>query len=318
MLKLKRYEKNPILKPQKENSWESQAVFNPGAIYKDGKVHLLYRAIGEYEFYVSRLGYATSSDGFNFERMSNQPVLEPNEKYGKWAIEDPRISELEGKIYLTYVVLTKPAREKGQIAYTVLAKTKDFYNFERLGIITPQGADDRNTVLFSEKIRGKYLMLHRPQEWLGKEYREWGTGQPSSIWLAFSNDLKKWENHQVLMKPQKDWEVKRINAGPPPIKTNKGWLLIYTGVDKNSVYRLGAALLDLKEPKKVISRLTYPILEPEEDYEKIGDTPNVVFSCGAVIIGKDLFVYYGAADKVCALATTPLDELLEELMSFKN
>lgn len=317
MVKLKRYEKNPILKPQKENPWESQAVFNPGAIYKNGKVHLLYRAIGEYENYISRLGYAISIDGFNFKRMSAKPVLEPNEKYGKWAIEDPRIFELEGKIYITYVVLTKPARTKGQIAQTILISTKDFYNFEKIGIITPPKVDDRDTVLFPEKIQGKYVMLDRPQEWTDKDYKEWGTGQASSIWLAFSNDLKKWVNNQVLMKPKEDWEAKKIGSGPPPIKTDKGWLLIYHGVDKNSVYRVGAALLDLKKSSKIISRLPYPILEPEKDYEKIGDVPNVVFPCGAIIIEKELFVYYGGADKICALATISLDEFLSELMNFK-
>jgi len=116
------------------------------------------------------------------------------------------------------------------------------------------------------------------------------------------------------MKPEEDWEAKKIGAGPPPIETEKGWLLIYHGVDENEVYRAGAALLDLKEPWKVIARLPEPILEPEKHYEKVGDVPNVVFPEGAVLIGDELIVFYGAADKYCCAASINIDELLNEML----
>lgn len=312
-MKLERYEGNPILKPNPENWWESYTVFNPGAVLKDGKVYLLYRAVGERKQYISRLGLAISGDGFNFERVSTKPVFEPGRAYDRWACEDPRIIELEGEIYITYVALSKLALMGGKLSYTALLSTKDFRNFKRFGLITSRKVDDRDTVLFSEKIKGKYAMLHRPQEYTNSDldYWEWKTGDPSSIWLAFSKDIKRWGMGQVLMKPQEEWEQRKIGIGPPPIKTTNGWLLIYHGVDKNSVYRAGAALLDLNDPTKVIGRLSYPILEPEEDYEKIGDVPNVVFPCGAVILGKKLFIYYGGADEVCCVATKNLNDILE-------
>lgn len=320
MVKLRRFRYNPILRPVRKSSWESRAVFNPGAIYRNGKVHLLYRAIAEDdECYVSRLGYATSTDGLHFRRESNTPVLEPKEDYEKWAIEDPRITELEGKIYITYVAIDKPALTYGKLSHTALASTKDFRNFRRLGLITKKYLDDRDTVIFPEKIRGKYVMFHRPQGfWPDKHYQEWKTRLPSSIWISFSSSLTKWRMGKTLMRPEQKWEAKKIGIGPSPIKTSEGWLLLYHGVDDGSVYRGGAALLDLVNPEKVVARLPDPIIEPEKDYEKTGDISNVVFPEGAVVINGTLFVYYGGADKVCCAATISLDDLLDYLMKFKT
>ena len=120
------------------------------------------------------------------------------------------------------------------------------------------------------------------------------------------------------MKPEQTWESSKIGAGPPPIKTREGWVLIYHGVDENTVYRAGVALLDLKDPSKVNSRSIHPILDPEKEYERIGDVPNVVFPEGAVVIDDELFVYYGGADKVCCVATVPLAELFNYLLTFKD
>jgi len=316
-MKLKKYKDNPILQPLRENSWESGAVFNPGSLYKNGKVHLLYRAVGEYKNYISCIGYATSLDGFNFTRESVCPVLEPQAEYNEWGIEDPRIVELEGKVYITYVSFSKPALTEGKLSYTVLVSTENFHRFKRIGIIVPKNIDDRDTVLFPERIRGRYIMLHRPQEWTGSDYREWKSHNPSSIWLAISDNLKNWGQHRVLMKPEEEWEFKKIGIGPSPIKTAKGWLLIYHGVDKDNIYRVGAAMLDLNDPTKVIGRTKNPIMEPEERHEREGDIPNVVFPTGAVVIDNVLYVYYGAADKVICLATCDLDDLVNFLLNGK-
>ena len=316
MLKLRRYKNNPILKPNPKNWWESVAVFNPGALLKNGKIYLLYRAIGEYEQYISRLGLAVSDDGFIFERVSKNPVFAPERLYDQWACEDPRITELEGKIYITYVALLKPARSKGQTSLTALLSTKDFRNFRRLGVLTSRQIDDRDTVLFPEKIKGRYVILHRPQEYIGADYREWKSGGPPSIWIVFSDEIRRWDIGQVLMRPQEDWEAKKIGASPPPLKTSKGWLLIYHGVDDKHVYRAGIALLALENPSRVIARLPYSVLEPEKDYEKKGDVPNVVFPEGVIIKDGILFVYYGGADKVCCLATVKLASVLKELKKF--
>jgi predicted GH43/DUF377 family glycosyl hydrolase len=304
-----RYKYNPVLTPRAENWWESKAVFNPAAVYRDGKVHLLYRAIGEYEHYISRIGYAISEDGYNFKRVYEDPVFWPEEKYEKWGCEDPRTTEIEGKIYMTYVALEKPAKEGGGPPKTALAETEDFTKFERLGIVTPKGADDRDVVLFPEKIKGSYVMLHRPHNWIGEKY---GTEKPS-IWIAYSEDLSEWNGHRLLLKPKEKWEEVKVGAGPPPIKTEEGWLLIYHGVDRKKVYRAGVALLDLRDPSQVISKTSKPVLEPIEEYERRGDVPNVVFPEGAVVIDDKLLVYYGAADKCIGVCEVELSELLSIL-----
>jgi predicted GH43/DUF377 family glycosyl hydrolase len=120
------------------------------------------------------------------------------------------------------------------------------------------------------------------------------------------------------MRPKYEWEAKKIGAGPPPIMTEAGWLLIYHGVDANHVYRAGVALLDLEDPSKVIARSPYPILEPEEEYERIGDVPNVVFPEGTVAQDGTLYVYYGGADKCCCLATAPLLDLVGFVAQFRE
>jgi predicted GH43/DUF377 family glycosyl hydrolase len=316
MVQFNRFEGNPILTPTHDSTWESRAVFNPGAFLIDDTIHLLYRAIAaDDEAYVSRLGYARSEDGFHFERVLDRPVLEPKELYDKWAIEDPRIVTIDGQIYITYVAIDVPALTPGKLSYTALATTKDFLSFERLGIITPHhGVDDRDTVLFPVRFGDNYAMLHRPQEpQRDLSYKEWGTGSPSSIWLAFSSSLTEWEMGAPLLKPERPWEATKIGIGPPPLQTERGWLLIYHGVDENYVYRTGLALLDLEHPANVIYRLPYPVLEPEELYETTGDIQNVVFPCGAVVKEGQLFVYYGGADAVCAVATADLDEVLDDL-----
>lgn len=344
-MKLERHEQNPILEPIKNSNWESEAVFNPGAVYeeKTGLVHLLYRAIGDYKSYKGTLGYAVSKDGINFERNSS-PVFEPIKEYERWGCEDPRITEIDGIFYITYVAISKPAKMGGGPPRTALAITTDFKNFKRYGIITPEGADDRDTVLFPEKINGKYAMLHRPHNW-SKEYisnkdgelylQVNGTVDPvrrvikwpieekpvvfpekPSIWISYSEDLKNWQDHKVVMEPERKWEQKKLGAGPPPIRTKKGWLLIYHGVEydnSNKKYHAGAALLDLSDPSKVIARTKEPILSPERKYEIFGDVPNVVFPEGAVVKEDKIFIYYGAADKRCCLATGNLEELVDSI-----
>lgn len=352
---LKRCVKNPLLVPRVKNKWESKAVFNPGAIIKDDLVYLLYRAVGEYEIYISRFGLAVSRDGINFRRYK-KPVLEPEKKYEKWGLEDPRITELEGKFYITYVGLCKPAQWGGGPPRTFLALTKNFREFEKKGAITPPSADDRDTVIFPEKIRGKYFMLHRPHNWTTREiFKENGKTyikireviakwwpfarriseikekiipwpldelpkefpRKPSIWISESKDLKRWSKHEVLIKPREKWEKIKVGAGPPPIKTELGWLCIYHGVGEYRGVRrycAGAFLLDLKNPRKVIGKTKEPILEPQKYYELSGDAPCVVFPEGVIKLGKKLFVYYGAADKTICLATCNLNDLLKSLI----
>jgi predicted GH43/DUF377 family glycosyl hydrolase len=208
---------------------------------------------------------------------------------------------------------------EGPTASTALATTTDFKNYTRLGIITSKGSDNKDVVLFPEKTSNAeeksgnttYLFLHRPASWVGSKF---GVNRPS-IWLGEGDALTKFEKHTLLLKPEQEWEALKIGAGPPPLKTKDGWLLIYHGKDTQAVYRAGAALLDLKDPTKVLGRTKKPILEPLEAYEKNGDVKNVVFPTGACTMDGTLFVYYGAADKVCCLATINLESLLDYILN---
>lgn len=327
---LQRYEKNPILIPNEANWWESKAVFNCAILHSENKFHMLYRAIGEYERYISRIGYASSTDGYSFAR-SNHIALEPMQDYEKYGIEDPRMVEIDNQVYITYVILSAYVTDGAVVeASTALATTTDFLKYTRLRIITSKGSNNKDVVLFPEKMNqqqssvlssstssnnadgaGKYFFLHRPSSWIGSTY---GVDKPS-IWLGEGNALTNFEKHTLLLKPEEDWEELKVGAGPPPIKTRAGWLVIYHGVSREKVYSAGAALLDLHDPSKIIGRTKTPILEPKEPYEKLGDVNNVVFPTGACIVDNDkLFVYYGAADKVCCLATTDLNYLLDHIL----
>lgn len=335
MIQLRRYKKNPILNPNPRNKWESKAVFNPGAVYKNGKVYLLYRAIGEYKTYISRLGLALSKDGFNFKRISKKPLISPSKKYDKWACEDPRITLIDNTFYITYVGHSQRVRQpRKSPPQTILLSTKDFIHFKWHGIITPKDSDNRDTVIFPEKINGKFMMIHRPHRWsknwfknpLSKKikikipvpYKK--LPRRPGIWIAYSYDLKNWTGHKLFIRSTHE-EDEKIGAGAPPIKTEKGWLFIYHHVERNEknerFYTAKAALLDLKNPSKIIAKIPYPILKPKTKYELKGDVDNVVFPTGAIVKDGVLFIYYGAADKRCAVATIKLEKILKELLKYK-
>jgi beta-1,2-mannobiose phosphorylase / 1,2-beta-oligomannan phosphorylase len=328
---LQRYKKNPILVPNEANWWESKAVFNCAILHYENKFHMLYRAIGEYERYISRIGYASSTDGYSFAR-SNHIALEPMQDYEQYGIEDPRMVEIDNQVYITYVILSAYVTDGAIVeASAALATTTDFLKYTRLGVITTKGSNNKDVVLFPEKMSqqqqqssalssssnnntdgaGKYFFLHRPSGWIGSKY---GVNKPS-IWLGEGNALTNFEKHTLLLKPEEDWEELKVGAGPPPIKTRTGWLVIYHGVSREKVYRAGAALLDLHDPSKIIGRTKTPILEPKEPYEKFGDVNNVVFPTGVCVVDNDkLFVYYGGADRVCCLATADLNYLLDQIL----
>ena len=319
---LERYDGNPILTPNEKNWWESKSVFNCASLYDGQKVHLLYRAVGEYKDYVSRIGYASSSDGFTFTR-NNGMAIEPVEEYERYGIEDPRLFQLESRAYFSYVVPSNYVREFPTVS-TALATTEDYREFQRLGLITSTLHDDKDVVYFSAKMApisgdlkssngqdGKcYFSLHRPSSWIGPSY---GVDKPS-IWLAESFDLTNFQKYSILLRPEQDWEAAKVGAGPPPIRTRRGWLVIYHGVSTSKVYRTGAAVLDLNEPNRILGRCKHPILEPEREYERSGDVNNVVFPSGACVIDGKLFLYYGGADRVCSLATANLDSLVKYVL----
>ena len=319
-MKLKRYEHNPILEANPDRAWESGAVFNCGAaLGPDGRFHLLYRAIAAgytpspdrpgYTNYVSSIGLAVSEDGRNFSRFE-RPVIEPTEAYEIYGCEDPRVNRLQmdGEVsyLITYTALSAPAYSG--LDRVALASTEDFRTYTKHGIVIP-GLNDKDAVIFPELINGQIVMLHRVAPNVQIVYFdafEQLIHPDESFWRRYRASLEEF----TIMRPRFEWEAKKIGAGCPPIKTKEGWLVIYHARDNQAVYRAGVVLLDLDDPARVIARSPYPILEPEAEYERIGDVNNVVFPQGAVVEDDRLYVYYGAADKRCCLATARLDEFI--------
>jgi predicted GH43/DUF377 family glycosyl hydrolase len=338
---LYRHADGPVLEPRQEQ-WDSVSTFNPGAIWHQDKVHMIYRAVSDLGRYISRFGLAISTDGRRFDRAVAAPVQGPVMDYEVGGIEDARITREGDEFLVTYAAVTVvpgPAYEEIDFfnrtktdpymtrpgippmgpSYTGLLRSSDLRSFEIDGVLTPPEIDDRDGILFPEKVGGRYVLLHRPTSWVGADY---GTDKPG-IWLAYSDDLKTWDygsgDEYLLMTPREHlpWEEAKIGGGPPPIKTPAGWLMIYHGVDNRYVYRVGAALLDLEDPSKVLARTDEFLMEPEEDWEKVGVIPNVVFPTAALWRGEgdELLIYYGGADRVVGLATADMDRLLDHLLS---
>lgn len=335
-MRLKKYVRNPILIPNENNPWESAAVCNPGAWYEDGKFYLLYRAAGhDLEHYIY-FGLAESEDGFNFKRVSDEPVVAPLENnYDGGCVEDARIVKYDDTFFVTYayrpywpgqywnfegdsVQMHETDKEaprcvKENMANSGLLMSKDLRNFRRLGRITKSNLDDRDVILFPEKVGENFVMLHRPKEWVGEDY---GCEYPS-MWISYSKDLMEWEKSELLITGATGWE-KKIGGSTPPIKTEAGWLTLYHGVDDNGIYRVGAMLLDLENPSKVIARAKDYIMEPEFEYEIKGFYNGVVFPTGNMVVGDTLYVYYGGADKYCCVATCDINELVAFVLQYKE
>ncbi len=299
----------PVLEPIKNNNWESLAVFNPAAIKLDNKVHILYRAMSLDN--TSTIGYAVSSDGVNIDEKLDKPIYVPREDFeskknpgGNSGCEDPRLTKIGNKIYMLYTAFN--GVEPPAIAMTYIEE-KDFlnreWNWESPKIVSIGGVDDKDACILSEKINGKYTVFHR----IG-----------NTIDISFVDDLANISQNSLissnLLKPRKGrWDGQKVGISSPPIKTKDGWLMIYHGVsEKDNIYRIGAVLLDLKNPRIIKSRIDYPIFEPVTQYEKVGIVPNVVFPCGSVVLKNNLYIYYGGADKVIGIAVVSLSKLLNE------
>jgi predicted GH43/DUF377 family glycosyl hydrolase len=254
-------------------------------------------------------------------------------RYG--SVQDPRVVKVGDACYMTYafrpyacnysptglgvpdtVQATYPGFDgnaEGNQTRSGIAISRDRVHWKHHCWPTPAELDDRDVILFPEKIRGRFALLRRPLQFVGPEY---GTEKPG-IWICFSEDLVNWTKPELLIRPEFKWEDGRIGGSTPPVKTPKGWLVLYHGVEnqhpptRRMVYRLGAMLLDLDDPRKVLARTPHFIMEPEAYYEKFGlFIPDVIFPTGNVVKDGLLYLYYGVADTAIALATAPLDELV--------
>ena len=343
-----RFIQNPILKTQ--DIWPSQpglvveCVLNPGVFSFAGKTWLLLRVaerpaqqegmisfpvmqpdgslrILEFEMNdpqldlsdarmvhyqgetylstISHLRLVCSDDGLHFYEPTDRPTKimgqGPLETFG---IEDCRVSLIDGVYHLTYTQVSENGVGVG------LMRTRDWRTFDRVGMILPP--HNKDCCLFEEKIGGAYYCLHRPSGIaLGGNF----------IWLATSPDLLHWGDHHCLIRTRAGhWDSARVGAGAAPIKTEAGWLQIYHGADAQHRYCLGAVLLDLENPAKVLARSEQPLLEPVQDYETRGFFGNVVFTNGHLIDGDTITMYYGASDEVICGATLSVADILSTLL----
>lgn len=315
---------NPVIAPQIQNEWESQATFNPAAVIDDDNVvHVLYRAIGDDG--VSRLGYASSGDGYSFENKGSTPAYVHNQlkshegpkKYaptiypsgGSWGgCEDPRLTRIDDKVFMTYTAFG--GWQSIRIALTSIGiedfKNKRWDKWQKPILLSPPFETHKNWVLFPEKINGKYAILH---------------GIAPNIYIDYVDDLENIPDyiHSPRGKgPQEGredaWDNLVRGAGPPPIKTEEGWLLLYHALDRREMhkYKVGAMILDLNDPAKVLYRSSRPVISPDMNYENEGK-PGIVYASGALVKDNTLFIYYGGGDRVSCIATAPLEKFLDTL-----
>lgn len=310
---------NPIIFPNPENNWENWQTFNPGVILLDNKIHFLYRAIGEDG--ISRLGYAVSNDGFSISRRLSYPVYEHKASeandYFYYSFssggsiggsEDPRIVRVDNEdtLYMTYTACDRGLR----VALTSI-KVSDFlrenWKWKKPVLISPLGEVNKNWVIFPSKIKNKYAILHSISPKISIAYR-------SNLNFRQGEYIESYYNGENKSKSYWDGWVR--GAGAPPIKTEKGWLVFYHAIDRNDSgkYKVGAMLLDLENPTKVLSRASEPILEPDKLYENNGFKSGIVYVSGAVVKDENILLYYGASDSYVSVAWANLKEFLRKLI----
>ncbi|MBI2035179.1 MAG: pesticidal protein Cry7Aa [Candidatus Liptonbacteria bacterium] len=332
-----------ILKPTK-NSFEEKAVLNPG-IYQDGEfVHVFYRAKSKKE--ISTIGYAKLNGPTKIVERLERPLMIPQYKYEKKGLEDPRITKIGKTFYMTYVA------HDGKHAVTAYAESQDLKKFKKRGVISPEikydqaakyfregklkdryfmfesyyeeqaGADvyiwEKDVFLFPKKFGGNFAMIHRILPDIQLIYfKNFDEIKSETFWGEYLRHLSKY----VVLENKYWFESRNIGGGAVPLETKYGWLLIFHTVEevnKNKIYHASAALLDKKNPLKLLGRLDEPLFSPTEKWERGGFPFDVVFPTGTAVFGEDLYIYYGAADKYIAVAKVNLDELLFALISSKN
>lgn len=297
---------NPILLPIASHSWEDKAVFNPASLDLKGRVHIVYRAMGSDD--TSVMGYAISKNGREITERLERPIYTPQQAFegkshpGNSGCEDPRLTEIDGNVYMFYTAYD--GVHPPVVAATSIT-TKNFlnrnWNWTPATLVTPVGIDNKDACLFPEKINGHYLIFHRAHNHICLD--------PIA---SLNFDVDKVESFTPIVGPRTGmWDSAKVGIAAPPVRTKKGWLLIYHGVSDNSTYRVGALLLQLKDPTIVIARTTDAIFEPQTEYEKNGQVNQVVFPCGIVVRGDTLFMYYGGGDSVVGVATASIEEILD-------
>ena len=345
-LELKRCPKNPIVRPG-TYAWRQAVTFNPAVIYDEGRFYMYERSGGQLRPFHNYIGALVSEDGIHFEHLSEEPVLTPEmcgSKFG--SVQDPRVVKIDGTFCMTFAyrpyawncfptgvgvpescqaeypnVTFKPEENQTRSG---IAVSNDRINWEFHSWSSDIGIDDRNHILFPEKIDGRFALLRRPRSFVHTN-----TGgqdeEPPSVCISYSEDLHSWTAPQKVISPKFEWENNRIGGSTPPIKTSEGWLTTYHGVDtidssiRQVCYRMGLMMLDLEDPSKVIARCPDFVFEPVEYYEKVGlYIPNVVFPTAAVVVDGVVNLYYGCCDTAIGLATASLQDMIDHVMQFAD
>ncbi|MCS6775071.1 MAG: hypothetical protein RMJ43_12105 [Chloroherpetonaceae bacterium] len=352
----RRHPENPIVTPG-IYPWRMAVTFNPGVIRDDdGRFYLYERAAGQLRPFHCSIGLLVSDDGVHFTHLSDQPVFTPamaGSPYG--SVQDPRVVRIDGRYYMTYAFrpfawsshptgvgvpeshesefpgVTRapvdPGRPGSQNVQggrpdnntrSGIAISTDRMHWQHLVWVSPPDLDDRDVILFPEKVGGRFALLRRPLQWVGPEY---GTDAPG-IWLCFSEDLRCWSEPVLVLRPEYPWEGNRIGGAAPPILTEHGWLLFYHGVEtldpvlRRVCYRMGAALLDRENPARVLARTRHYLMEPETYYERFGlYIPSVIFPTAGVVVDGQIYLYYGVCDTAIALATASLEEVIRAVLA---
>jgi predicted GH43/DUF377 family glycosyl hydrolase len=309
-----RWSHNPIIKPNPGHDWESVSTMNPAAIELDGEIYILYRALSRDK--TSTIGLAVTKDGLNIDDRLDAPIYVPREGFeaklapGHSGCEDPRVVKIDDKIYMFYTAYDNAKPPK--VALTSIS-VEDFLNrswrWSAPRVISPSNEDDKDACIIPEKIGGNYMFIHR-------------TGSTDIVYDYIHSldyvEPEKLLNLKLLRPRMGMWDAKKVGLAGPPIKTSEGWLVFYHGVSYDGTYRVGAVLLELKNPENIIARTPSALLEPVTSFEKEGYVRNVVFPCGAIVRGdaakgNTVFLYYGAADSYICVATASLKEILSIL-----
>jgi len=314
-LKCEKFANNPLLQPIPQNDWESAGVCNTSAVEIDGVVYLVYRAFTKNN--TSNLGLAVSHDGYCIDERLTTPIFPLRTEYEKpvregagSGAEDPRITQIGDALYMCY---TAYDGDLARLAFTSIP-VDDFVRrnwdaWATPSIISPPGVMDKDGALFPEKINGKYAFFHRIEPNIIIDYAD-------SLDFSKGNHL---ETKNIISPRNGSWDGIKIGINGPPIKTDKGWLVMYHGISKiDRHYRIGAFLLDSNDLTRIIGRASYPILEPEVMYEREGVVPNVIFSNGHIVRDNTILIYYGGADKVICGAEINLDKLIDYCVRSEN
>ena len=334
--------KKGVLLTKTDLEFENEAVSNPCAFQDGNTVHLYYRAVSQGNF--SSIGYCRLNGPDEVEERLTRAIISPESGFESHGVEDPRIVKIDGLFYLTYTAYD------GVNAFGALAISKDLFNFTKLNIITPllsynqfeeiifsrEDMDDRyssyysttithstiersnfiwnkDVMFFPRRINGKLYFMHR----IKPDIQLVAVKELSELTIEFWNEYIYYLEEHTILKPKYKHEIVHIGGGAPPIETSEGWLIIYHGVryclGKGNVYSACAALLDLNNPFLEIARLSYPLFEPDQNWEQEGQVNNVCFPSGTSLFGDTLTIYYGAADEQIARASVSLSGLLAEL-----